>query len=154
MTFALKAEGKHSISFKDSPSMTEQSHAQSCDIHHIMKRWERNRTVDHVNQHQGTYLNYINAPDFLEKENMIADAKSMFETVPSKIREDFNNDPSQFLAFMQDSKNVEAIEGYGLDASHLRQDTVQSSEEQLDAFSSKVAENVTQALSEQNKTDT
>jgi len=152
MTFSLKASGKHTISFADSPSMTEQSHAKSCDIHHIMKRYERNKTIEHVNAHQGTYLDYIGAPDFQEKEMMIAEAKSMFETVPSKIREEFSNDPAQFIAFMQDNKNVEAIEELGLDASHLRQSTAQSSEEQIDAFSSKVAENVTQALSEQNKT--
>lgn len=149
MTFALKAEGKHTISFADSPSMTEQSHAKSCDIHHIMKRYERNKTIEHVNMHQGTYMDYIGAPDFQEKEMMIAEAKSMFETVPSKIREEFSNDPAQFIQFMQNKDNIEAIEEYGLDASHLRSNEVSSEEEQIDAFSTKIAENVSQSLSEQ-----
>ena len=61
------------------------------------------------------------APEFQEAQNIIAEAKSMFETVPSRIRSDFKNDPELFIAFMQNPKNREAIEDYGLDASHLHQ---------------------------------
>jgi len=50
---------------------------------------------------------------------IISEAKSMFETVPSHIRAKFGEDPAQYLAFMQDPNNIEAIEALGLDASHL-----------------------------------
>ena len=100
-------------------SMTEQAHKEECDIHNIMGKYEREGILSHVSKYKGTYSDMVDAPDFQEMQNTIAEAKSMFETVPSRIREQFQNDPGQFLQFMQDEKNVDAIEEMGLDARHL-----------------------------------
>lgn len=100
-------------------SMTEQCHADEVKIQNIMKKYRDTGVIEHVNQYQGMYSDMINAPDFAEAQMQIAEAKSMFETVPAHIRSDFDNDPQKFIAFMQEPENVEAIQEYGLDASHL-----------------------------------
>lgn len=110
---------RSSIDFSDSPSMTEQCHHDEVKIQNIMNKARKTGIVNHVAKYQGTYSDMTNAPDFYTAQNIIAEAKSMFESVPSDIRADFNNDAGQYLAFMQDPKNRDAIEGYGLDASHL-----------------------------------
>lgn len=44
----------------------------------------------------------------------------MFDEIPAAIRQKFNNDPGQFIDFMQNPENIESIEALGFDASHLR----------------------------------
>ncbi|AXL14595.1 internal scaffolding protein [Microviridae sp.] len=106
-------------SFKDTESMTEQCHKDEVSIQNIMRKHRQTGVIQHVAQYQGQYMDMVNAPDFHEYQNILAEARSMFETVPSHIRKDFDNDPQKFLEFMQNAENIEAIEEYGLDASHL-----------------------------------
>ena len=118
MTMSRRNNAPRGVNFTE-PSLTEQSHAETVNINHIMARYQRNRVLDHVNMHQGTYNDYANAPTYYEAQCVIANANSMFESVPPHIRADFQNDPAQFVDFMQNPENREAIEEYGFDASHL-----------------------------------
>lgn len=96
------------------PSLTEQAHKDDCDIAIILKRYQQTGVIEHNNALQGSYDEYPDPIDFHEAQNIIAQAKSMFETVPSKIRRDFDNDPAKFLAFVQDEQNIEQMAAYGL----------------------------------------
>lgn len=101
------------------PSMTEQTHKDEVKIQNILKKYQQTGVLKHVNQYQGTYMDMASAPDFQEAQFIIAEAQSMFETVPSHIRDDFQNNAKQFLNFIQNPNNKEAIEAYGLDTSHF-----------------------------------
>lgn len=101
------------------PTLTEQHHRETVSIHSILKRYQATGVIDHVAKHQGTYFDYSEVPDFQTAQQMVADAHSMFETVPSEIRAEFGNDPAKFIDFMQNPENRNEIEAYGLDASHL-----------------------------------
>ncbi len=107
------------LDYKGAVTRTEQSHKNEVSIHRIMERYRKRGVIDHVNANKGTYGDFTNAPDFAEANQIIAAAKSLFETVPSRIRRDFENDPGKFLEFMQNEENRDQIEEYGLDASHL-----------------------------------
>lgn len=119
MQTPCKYKRRISISFENSPSLTEQSHAESCDIHTIMRKYRKTGVLNHVAQYEGTYGHFASYPEFQDAQNIIAEAKSMFETVPAYIRADFDNDPALFLDFMQDPANKEAIADYGLSTIHL-----------------------------------
>ena len=119
-------DGKHrqvsrtyNPSKKSEASLTEQSHAESADIHFIMRQQKEKGILTHLAKYEGSYMNLIDAPDFVQAEQQIAEAKTMFETVPSHVRNDFDNSPAKFLAFMQNADNRDAISEYGLDTSHL-----------------------------------
>jgi len=96
------------------PGPTEQAHKDDCDIQTILKRYQQTGVVQHNNSVQGHYDDYIDAPTFQDAQNAIAEAKSMFESVPAQIRRDFGNDPAQFLAFVQDESNIDKMREYGL----------------------------------------
>lgn len=120
MSYALKSinREKTRVHFEDE-SLTQQHHTETVDIHNILKKYKQTGVIQHVAQYKGSYGDFASAPDFQTAQNIIAQADSMFETVPAHIRADFDNDPAKFLEFMQNNENIEAIEEYGFDSSHL-----------------------------------
>lgn len=119
MTFR-RTSGREKPTVTCGPTLTEQHHKKDCDIHHIMKRFEETGIVNHVAKVQGRYENFLDAPNYQEAQNLIAEANSMFETVPARIRAKFANDPGQYVSFMTDPANIAEIQELGLDASHLK----------------------------------
>lgn len=99
--------------------MTEQHHKEACDIKNIMRKVEKEGILNHVAQYKGEYLNMATATDFREAMTVLADTNSMWETVPSRIRNEFANDPARYLEFMQNPDNYQAIKDLGLDPSYL-----------------------------------
>ncbi len=110
---------RSTISFVGEISMTEQCHKDEVCIQKIMQKYKKTGVISHVSAHVGTYMDYANIPDYTEAQNIIADAKSMFESVPSHIRDDFDNSAALYIEFMQNPENREKIKAYGLDTSHL-----------------------------------
>lgn len=119
MTNTYRHEKNPVINFDTDPGKTEQHHKDDVSTQMIVNKARKTGVVEHVAAYKGTYGDFINAPDFIEASLQIARAKTMFESVPAHIRKDFQNDPAHYLEFMQDPKNREKIEAYGLDASHL-----------------------------------
>lgn len=103
----------------DQESLTEQCHKDKCRIQNILARHVATGVLDHVNQTRGLWEDMTLAPDFTEAQNIVASAMSMFENVPSHIRDAMNNDPATYMEFMQNPENIEEIEEFGLDSSHL-----------------------------------
>lgn len=99
--------------------MTEQHHKETCDIHTIMRKYEKTGLLEHVAARGPEYKNYVGAPDFKEAMDYIANANSLFQSIPSSIRDKFNNDPAEYLNFVTDENNREAIEALGLPTEHL-----------------------------------
>ena len=90
--------------------LTEQHHAESCDINVIVARAmldPESLTPEQPPQ----YLDLSNYPDFETMQNHVAEAHSLFEDLPADVRFKFNNKPSELLKFMSDPVNAnEAIE--------------------------------------------
>lgn len=93
---------------------TDQSFKDECDINFIMKKYQKTGLLDHVNQYQGHYGDFSEAPDYHTALNKMNEAQEMFLTVPSSIREIFNNDPGEFLEFVLDSDNEQEMRELGL----------------------------------------
>lgn len=134
MSFSTRETRRSRIDFSDSPSLTEQSHAASSDIHTIMRKYEKTGVLEHTSLKSGEYMNLPDAPDFHNAMNIIATANSLFESVPAQIRKKFGNDPEAYLTYMQDNNNYDAIKQMGLPVAHLTNpnpvvdDDLQSSE--------------------------
>lgn len=99
--------------------MTEQSHKKSCDINTILRRFQKTGMLTHVNNMQGKYEDYPSSIDFQQMQNIIASAKSMFESIPSSVRTRFHNDPAEFLEFAQDPANRSEMLEMGFSEEHL-----------------------------------
>ena len=82
-----------------SPSLTRQADKQSCDVNHILKRYEKDGVLTHVRSDPGTYMDVasIGAEDYHSSLNKVISAAAAFDALPSAVREFYRNDPALFL---------------------------------------------------------
>lgn len=97
----------YAIKFNDH-SLTEQSHANDVDINEIMAKAKQGLHNDYIRDHAGSYMD-ATSQDFYTAQITIAHAKSLFEDLPSQIRNRFKNDPGKFLDYVQDPDNLEEM---------------------------------------------
>lgn len=96
------------------PSRTRQSEREDCDINAVMARYERTGIITHTKQIQGQYGDFSNIPSYQEAMNQIMLAQNQFNSLPSDLRKQFENDPVQFVHFMDNPDNEEKARSMGL----------------------------------------
>lgn len=101
------------------PSMTDQTYADECDIHHIIANFNTTGLVDSVGSHDPSTLQYGDTtllPDYETACNLVANVNAEFAALPSSVRAEFANDPRQLLdALTSTDDNVVArLEELGL----------------------------------------
>jgi len=88
------------------PTRAKQSFSAECDINNIMRKFEKTGVIEHVKEHGGRYGDFLAAPqDYHAACNQVATAQEMFESLPSKVRKAFDNDPGEFLATVDAAEN-------------------------------------------------
>lgn len=121
MSFSTKERKRVAIDFKNDRGLTEQSHKDACDIHNILRRAQKTGVLEHVNAYKGTYGTMPTGDQYHAQQNAIARANTMFETIPSKIRKKFDNDPAKFLDYVTKDENYAEMQEMGFDVSHLKE---------------------------------
>lgn len=101
------------------PSMTDQTYADECDIHHIIANFNTTGLVDSVGSHDPATLQYGDTtllPDYETACNLVANVNAEFAALPSSVRAEFGNDPRQLLdALISTNERVVArLEELGL----------------------------------------
>ncbi len=91
----------------------QQQFKDDCDTNKIMQRFQKTGAIDHVAKHQPEY-GFASGNDYHQSMNIITKADSMFNDLPSNIRNEFNNNPQAFLEFVQDPKNAERANELGI----------------------------------------
>lgn len=92
----------------------QQHDAADCDINNIMARYERDGVITHVNRYQGHYGDFTGVVDYQTALHLVQDAEDCFMSLPAHIRKKFDNDPGQFLDFVSDPANADAMIEMGL----------------------------------------
>lgn len=97
----------------DSVSRTKQQFAKEADINNIMAKYAATGVlVDPLvpRNRKPFYGDFSAMPNFLECEIGVAQARSEFERLPSRLRDRFDNDVVKLLDFLQDPANdAEAV---------------------------------------------
>lgn len=94
---------------------TRQEFAEDCDINRIMARFEKTALVEHVAKYEGRYGDFSEMPEsYQDAIELVREAEALFMDVPAKIRERFNNDPAEYLAFCLDDRNKAELQELGL----------------------------------------
>lgn len=106
---------KQGIIFKE-PTMTIQSEKDNCDINVIMNRYATCGTplpyrTDGV---EPVYADVSELGDYMENYQRCKQAEEMFNSLPSALRKELDNNPANLLPFIQDEKNKERCYEYGL----------------------------------------
>jgi len=98
---------------------TKQQFADECDINNIMSRYLKTGIIDHVRDGAPQFLD-ASPVEFQEAMQIVAQAETLFEELPSSIRNRFDNDPAQLLEFVHDPSNIaEAVSMGFLDPTKL-----------------------------------
>jgi hypothetical protein len=95
-------------------SLTEQSFRDLVLSKNIITKALHGRPIDHLNMGQAIEGNPLTEETFHEYMNKIAETKSQFEQMPSKIRAQFENDPAKMLAALNDETQREKLLEIGL----------------------------------------
>lgn len=93
---------------------TDQSFQKQCDINQIMVKYQKTGLIDHVSQHGGNYGDFTSASDYHTAMNQINEAQAAFDSLPSSLRKRFDNDPYEFLKFVQEESNIDEMRELGL----------------------------------------
>ncbi len=91
----------------------QQQFAEDCDVNKIMQRFQKTGAIDHVAKHQPEY-GFASPMQYHDSMNLLTKADSMFNELPSNIRNEFNNNPQAFLEFVQDPKNADRAKELGI----------------------------------------
>lgn len=92
---------------------TKQSFKDESDINNIVAKYQKTGAMAHVNQH-GPEYGFATSHDFSSAMRLITQAQNMFNGLPSTIRNRFNNNPGEFLDFVQDANNHDEMLELGL----------------------------------------
>lgn len=96
------------------PTLTEQSHKRECDINEIMLRADRDGILPNVNRAQMIFEDVSQVDDYKAIQDQLIDANNIFMSFPAKLRKKFNNDPMQFVRFVENPDNLEEMYELGL----------------------------------------
>lgn len=65
--------------------------------------------IDHINTYKGDYGDATGIQDYQTSLNQILAAQDAFQSLPSKIRSRFGNDPGAFLEYTEDADNLKEL---------------------------------------------
>lgn len=102
---------KHSTFHFNKKSMTEQQFKYETDVNNIVKGAISNLPP---RNNMPAFGDFPDPNSYVASMNMVANAHSLFETMPSAIREKFKNDPVEMLKFMSDENNRDEAIKLGL----------------------------------------
>ena len=118
---------KQKVTITTLDARTEQCHRDECDINKIIAKYDRTGVLTHVNDFEARYED-LTGLDYQTMLNTVANANSMFEGLPSEIRNQFANDPAKFISFMDDENNNEQMYEMGLKQRPIPEPIVSQSE--------------------------
>lgn len=96
-----------------SPSRTRQEFKRECDINYVLARVGAG--LQQLVPPEASYVDVSEIPtDYQECLATIADTAERFAALPSSLRERFENNPGNLLAFLADESNRSEAEALGL----------------------------------------
>ena len=104
---------KMRVAIATGDGLTEQNHKDETDINKIVRKYNKTGLIDHLNQFEKQYAD-MTGYDYQDAMNTIAAANTMFEGLPSAIRNRFDNDPAKFINFVDDENNANELVKMGL----------------------------------------
>ena len=101
------------IKFDQNDGRTQQHQKDECDINLIIKRHTPEQIALMAIQNEGQYGDATSI-DYHAAQNIIANANTMFNDLPSELRNKFDNDPALFLDFTSNEENYAEMRKMGI----------------------------------------
>lgn len=94
-------------------SMTKQSFKDESSIDKIISRYQQTQALGFQSQYAPQY-GELNSQDYKESLDLIKHSQSMFNELPSNIRDKFSNNPHEFIKFVENENNSTELYDLGL----------------------------------------
>lgn len=112
---SFRSGGRRRVTVKfDKPSRAKQSFKEECDINRIVRKYQKDGVISHLNRFGGEYKDVTGAVDFHTANNIVLKAQETFMSLPSSVRQQFDNDPGAFMDFVHDPANEDKMVEMGL----------------------------------------
>lgn len=94
----------------------KQSFKDECDINNILKSYMENGKIPSNMKDiaSGKFGDFTQVTDYQNSLNIVLQANEMFASLPAAVRDRFQNDPTKFLEFTNDPKNLDEMVNLGL----------------------------------------
>lgn len=96
------------------PSKTDQSFKEMVDVNNIIAKYRKTGQVTHLRKNVGKFADVSKVPDLLSATILVQQAQDSFMSLPSEIRQEFENNPIKFFNFYHDEKNTQKLIEMGL----------------------------------------
>ena len=97
----------------EEPSRTKQSFKEEVDINTLVKRFGITGQMP-VPSRLPTYDDFTGIDDYQSALNVLMDASAAFDDLSADVRRKFDNDPQQFLEYVNNPDNRESLYDLGL----------------------------------------
>ncbi|AXH77042.1 MAG: internal scaffolding protein [Microviridae sp.] len=101
------------ITFPLVSPVTKQCFKDEADINTIMSRYQSTGEMPVINEVAPQYLDATGF-DFQVMQDKVVEARNLFSTLPSSLRNRFSNDPAEFLSYVADEANYPEMRKLGL----------------------------------------
>lgn len=101
-------------SVPEGPSMTDQSDKNMVNINTIMANYAKTGVLPQFPDKVAQYMDTTQIPSYMEAQEQIRHAKELFDQLPSIIRKDMDNNPQKLESYLQNPKNHELLQKYGI----------------------------------------
>lgn len=91
------------------PGRTKQSFKDQTDVNKIIQRYQKTGVMSHLEKHGAVYGEFGDY-DFHHHMQQLAKGKEIFEQLPSELRREFNQNPSEFFEFVNNPDNQERLD--------------------------------------------
>lgn len=95
-------------------SLTQQHFKDECDINKIIERFTRTGLLPQYPGDNMEYGDYTSVASYHEAMTILANAQAQFDSLPSSVRDKFDNDPAKMLDFVSKQDNIEESVKLGL----------------------------------------
>ncbi|WNK14463.1 MAG: internal scaffolding protein [Microvirus sp.] len=102
------------VSRKGGKCHVQQAAKDECDINQIMKRFKATGVLPVQLKQNGQYGDFTADMDYQASLNAVMAAQAQFNKLPARIRSRFENDPGQFIEFMNNPANGQELIDLGL----------------------------------------
>ena len=99
--------------YSEEPSRTKQSFKEEVDINTLVKRFGITGQMP-VPSRLPTYDDFTGIDDYQSALNALLDASAAFYDLSANVRRKFDNDPQQFLEYVNNPDNRESLYDLGL----------------------------------------
>lgn len=94
--------------------MTKQEFKDECDIHKILKQFQKTGVIEHINKRAPAFVDLPEGLDFQGALHTVMAGEAAFAELPSQVRDEFHNSPEEFLLAFQDPSKASRLRELGL----------------------------------------